>query len=112
MASDRALVTITQGDGFLVFHSPDQIIAEKSTKTQDNRPPVLAQIKQEQNKELAQTLAWVMYNGAALMAVAVNDPKRFPRLEEAFLSLFERKDQQDWRLMKARMEDFAKARNG
>lgn len=34
------------------------------------------QIKQEQNKESAETLAWIIYNGAALMGVAVNDPKK------------------------------------
>ena len=70
-----------------------------------------ANVKQEQNKELAQMLAWIVYNGAALTGVAINEPKKFPRLEDAFPSLFERKDQQDWRLMKARMEAFAEARN-
>ena len=71
-----------------------------------------SQIKQEQDKELTQMLAWVMYNGAALVGLAVNDPKRFPKIEDAFPTLFEQKGQQDWRVMKARMEDFAKARNG
>lgn len=67
-----------------------------------------AYVKQEQNKEFAQTLAWIVYNGAALTGVAVNEPKRFPRLEDAFPSLFERKEQQDWRLMRERMEEYAK----
>jgi len=70
-----------------------------------------AQVKQEQNEEMAQMLAWIAYNNAALIAVAVNDPKRFPKLEDAFPSLFEqREQQQDWRIMKERMENFAKAK--
>ena len=71
-----------------------------------------AQVRQEQNKELAQMLAWNVYNGAALTGVAVNDPKKFPKLEDAFPSLFKRKEQQDWRVMKARMEGFARTKNG
>jgi len=71
-----------------------------------------SQVKQEQNEELAQLLAWIAYNTAALIAVAVNDPKKFPTLEEAFPSLFKQKgqQQQDWRIMKERMETFAKAK--
>lgn len=70
-----------------------------------------AQVKQKQRKELAQTLAWVMYNGAALTGIAVNSPKNFPQIEDAFPSLFERKAQQDWWVMKQRVEDWAKAKN-
>ncbi len=69
------------------------------------------QIKQEQNKELAETLAWIIYNGAALMGVAVNDPKKIPAIEEAFPSLFAKKEQQDWWVMKERVEEFAKTKN-
>ena len=69
-----------------------------------------AQVKQEQNKEFAQLLAWIVYNGAALTGVAVNDPKKFPKLEDAFPSLFEREEQQDWRVMRERVAEFAKAR--
>ena len=68
------------------------------------------QVRQEQNKAFAQTLAWIVYNGAALTGVAINDPKKFPSLEDAFPSLFERKEQQDWWVMKQRMEEFAKAK--
>ena len=71
---------------------------------------LVSQVKQEQNKEFAQLLAWIVYNGAALMGVAVNDPKKFPKLEDAFPSLFEKEEQQDWRIMKERMEAFAEAR--
>ena len=71
-----------------------------------------AQARQEQQTSFAQTLAWIVYNGAALTGVAINDPKRFPRLEDAFPSLFEKKDQQDWWVMKERMENYAKARKG
>lgn len=63
--------------------------------------------KQARQKELAQLLAWIVYNGAALCGVAINEPKKFPRLEDAFPSLFEHKAQQDWRVMKARMERYA-----
>lgn len=69
------------------------------------------QVKQEQNKELVQILAWVVYNGAALTGIAVNSPKNFPQIEEAFPSLFEQKEQQDWWVMKQRVEDWAKAKN-
>lgn len=65
-----------------------------------------AQVRQEQNKELTQTLAWIIYNGAALTGIAVNDPHKFPKLGDAFPSLFERNEQQDWRVMKQRMEDY------
>ena len=68
--------------------------------------------KQAQNKEFAQLLAWTIYNGAALFSVAVNDPKKFPKLEDAFPSLFEKKDQQEWWVMKERMEAFAKGKSG
>lgn len=47
---------------------------------------------------------------ASLTAVGVNNPKRFPSLEEAFPSLFEKKEQQDWWVMKQRVEDYAKAK--
>jgi len=66
--------------------------------------------RQEKTKEFAQLLAWVVYNGAALTGIAVNDPKKFPPLERAFPSLFEKKEQQDWWVMKQRMEDWAKAK--
>ena len=67
-----------------------------------------AQARQEQSKEFAQVLAWIVYNGAALTGVAVNDPRKFPKLEDAFPSLFEKKEQQDWWIMKERMENYAK----
>lgn len=68
--------------------------------------------KQAENKEFAQLLAWTIYNGAALFSVAVNDPKKFPKIEDAFPSLFEKKHQQDWWIMKERMEEFAKGKKG
>ena len=66
--------------------------------------------KQSQQKEFAKLLAFIVYNGAALTGLAMNDPKKFPKLEDAFPSLFEKKDQQDWWIMKERMEHFAKGR--
>ena len=71
-----------------------------------------AQVRQEQQKEFAQLLAWVVYNGAALTGVAINDPRKFPKIEDAFPSLFEQKEQQDWRVMKERMELFAETKRG
>ena len=53
----------------------------------------------------------IVYNGAALTGVAVNDPRRFPALEEAFPSLFEKKEQQDWWVMKERVEEFRISQN-
>ena len=53
-------------------------------------------------------LAWIGYNCAALSGVAINDPKKFPSLEEAFPTLFQQKDQQDWWVMKEHVEKFAK----
>ena len=69
--------------------------------------------KHEQNKEKAQMQAWIAHSTAALIGLAVNEPKKFPNLEAAFPSLFEKKIQQkqDWRIMKARMEAYAKAKN-
>lgn len=55
-------------------------------------------------------LAWLIYNNAALCGVAVNDPRKFPQLEEAFPTLFEKKEQQDWWVMKQRVEEFGKAK--
>ena len=77
---------------------------------------LLAQIRYEREyereKNFAATLASIMYNGAALIGIAVNEPRKFPKIGDAFPGLFERKeqDQQDWRIMKQRMEDFAKAK--
>ncbi|MCL2718973.1 MAG: hypothetical protein FWE14_09375 [Lachnospiraceae bacterium] len=72
---------------------------------------VAAHVKNEQQRDFYQAMAWIVYNGAALTGVAINDPKRFPRLEDAFPSLFEHKEQQDWRAIKARVENYAKVKN-
>ena len=69
-----------------------------------------AEVSQERQKEFAQLLAWVVYNGAALTGVAFNDPKKFPAIEDAFPSLFEKKEQQDWWVMKERVENWTRAR--
>jgi len=61
----------------------------------------------EKNKEFVKLLAWAVHNGAALVGIAINDPKKYPRLGEAFPHLFEQEEKQDWQLMKARMEAFA-----
>lgn len=68
-----------------------------------------AQARQDTTKDFTQILAWIVYNGAVLTGIAINDPKKFPKMEDAFPSLFEKKDQQDWWVMKERMESFAKA---
>mgnify|MGYP004468385001 CR=1 FL=1 len=66
--------------------------------------------RQEQLNEFAKTLAWIGYNCAALSGVAINDPQKFPSLEEAFPTLFETTMQQDWWIMKERVEKFAAKR--
>jgi len=69
------------------------------------------QVRQDQIKDLTQIMAWIAYNSAALTGVAVNQPSKFPKLQDAFPTLFEQETQQDWRITKERMEAFAKARN-
>jgi len=71
---------------------------------------LVTHVKQEQLKELTQIMAWIAYNGAALTGVAINEPSKFPKLEDAFPSLFEKQTHQDWRVMKERMEAYAKAK--
>ena len=80
-------------------------------RTGDMTTEEVAQVvhaRQEQVKEQAQLMAWIAYNGAALTGVAINEPGKFPELEDAFPSLFERETYQDWRIMKERMEDYAR----
>lgn len=62
----------------------------------------------EKQRDFYQMLAWIGYNCAALSGVAINDPRKFPSFEEAFPTLFEKKEQQDWRVIKERVEKFAK----
>ncbi|MFZ2538556.1 MAG: hypothetical protein WAX04_06600 [Oscillospiraceae bacterium] len=65
--------------------------------------------QQEKQQELIKTLAWLVYNGAALVSIGYNNPKKFPDIHTAFPSLFqEENEQQDWRVTKQRIEDFAK----
>ena len=56
-------------------------------------------------------MAWLIYTGASLVTVGFNDPKKFPSIEEAFPTLYEKKEQQDWWIMKQRVEAYAKAKN-
>ena len=70
---------------------------------------LVTHVRQDQIKELSQVLAWIVYNGAALTGVAINEPSKFPKLEDAFPSLFEQQTHQDWRIMKERVESFARA---
>ena len=67
-------------------------------------------VQSEREKDFYRMLAWLIHTGASLTAVGVNNPKRSPSLEEAFPSLFEKKEQQDWWVMKQRVEDYAKAK--
>ncbi len=55
-------------------------------------------------------LAYIVYTGASLTAVGFNNPKQFPSIEQAFPNLFEREEQQNWVLMKERVEAYAKAK--
>lgn len=67
---------------------------------------MVANAEQEKQTEFIRMLAWLIYNNAALTVVGFNDPKKFPSLEDAFPSLFEKKQQQDWWVMKQRVEDY------
>lgn len=55
-------------------------------------------------------LAWLIYNGAQLIAIGINNPKQFPELENVFPNLFKTKEQQDWWIMKQRVEKWAQAK--
>lgn len=65
---------------------------------------------QDQEIEKTKILAWLTYQNALLVAIGVNNPKQFPAIEDAFPTLFEKKAQQDWWVMKQRVEDWAKAK--
>ena len=65
-------------------------------------------VESEKQKDFYKMIAWIGYNCAALSGVAINDPKKFPSLEEAFPTLFEKNVQQDWWVMKERVEEFTK----
>ncbi|MBC8536891.1 hypothetical protein [Feifania hominis] len=62
--------------------------------------------REEQRMDSLRLLAWLFYSCAALTAVGVHDPKRFPGIQKAFPTLFEEEPAQDWRLMKQRVEDY------
>lgn len=65
------------------------------------------EVENEKQKNFYKMMAWIGYNCAALSGIAMNDPKKFPSLEESFPTLFENKEQQDWRIMKERIEGWA-----
>ena len=67
---------------------------------------------ERQRQEDLRMLAWLIYGGAALVAVGITDPKRFPAIETAFPGLFEEKPPapQDWKIIKERIEDYAARR--
>ena len=67
----------------------------------------IVDVEAEKEMDFYRVMAWIGYNCASLIGVAVNAPKKFPTLEQAFPSLFEQKEQQDWRVMKERIERFA-----
>ncbi|MCL2378297.1 MAG: hypothetical protein FWC77_04130 [Defluviitaleaceae bacterium] len=70
-----------------------------------------ANARQDQMRELSQVMAWIAYGSAVLIGTAINEPKKFPKLEDAFPSLFEKQAHQDWRIMKERVEGFAQVKN-
>lgn len=71
-----------------------------------------AQAIEKQRQEDLRMMAWLVYGGAALMAVGVNDPKHFPPIHTAFPGLFEEAEPttQDWKITKQRIEDYAAKR--
>lgn len=67
-------------------------------------------VESDRQKDFYKMLAYIVYTGASLTAVGFNNPKQFPSIEQVFPNLFEREEQQDWRIMKQRVELFAKAK--
>lgn len=67
-------------------------------------------VESDRQKDFYKMLAYIVYTGASLATVGFNNPKQFPSIEQAFPNLFEREEQQDWRIMKQRVELFAKAK--
>jgi len=65
-------------------------------------------VHREHNKEIAQITAQIAYNCAILIGIAVNDPRKLPQIEDAFPNLFERREQQVWRVMKERIAEHSK----
>lgn len=65
----------------------------------------------DRQKDLYKMMAYIVYTGASLTAVGFNNPKQFPSIEQAFPNLFEREEQQDFRLMKQRVESFSEIKN-
>lgn len=74
----------------------------------------ISRLRQKKENAQLRNLAAMLYNCASLIAVGFHDPKHFPTLEETFPQLFDRQEQapvqQDWRVMKQRVEDFAARR--
>ena len=68
----------------------------------------IVNIEAEKQKDFYQMMAWIVYTGAYLTAIGYNNPKKFPTIDEAFPTLFEKKEQQDWRIMKERVEQYKK----
>lgn len=68
-------------------------------------------VESDRQKDFYKMMAYIVYTGASLTAVGFNNPKQFPSIEQAFPNLFEREEQQDWRIMKQRVAAFTKAKN-
>ena len=68
------------------------------------------EIESDRQKDFYKMLAYIVYTGASLAAVGFNNPKQFPSIEQAFPNLFECKEQQNWVVMKERIEAYAKAK--
>ena len=74
----------------------------------------IVDVETEKQKDFFRMMAWLIYTGASLTAVGIHNPKSFPTLEDTFPSLFEKKEQQDWWVMKQRVEEYRrmKVRDG
>lgn len=70
----------------------------------------IVDVEAKKQKDFYRMMAWLFYTGASLTTVGFNNPKKFPELEEAFPTLFEKQQQQDWWIIKQRIESFEKAR--
>lgn len=71
--------------------------------------------RQKAAAEQVETQAAFVWRLGNLVRIGVNDPKKYPKLEEEFPTLFGNKNknerkQTDWRLMKARMTAYVQAK--
>lgn len=72
----------------------------------------LISLRQKHQREQVEMQAAFVWRLGNLVRIGVNDPKKYPSLEEEFPQLFQKKERQqtDWRIMKARVKAYAQAK--